>query len=121
MKYTRKDKTMAKIINLEYKDEKFTLEYNRNSVKTLVDKYNCKLDSESTVDIILHLPEMFSCAFIKHHPRIKLTKINEIFDTIQDKTGLAVKLIEMINESINTLIEDGETKEGNAVWTANWD
>ncbi len=116
----RKVKPMAKTISIEYKGEKYTLEYNRNSVKMLIDKYGVNFDSESTLDTVVHLPEFFSCAFAMHHPRMRITEINEILATVSNKTDLLGKLIEMIVETVNALLEDGEEKEGNAVWTANW-
>lgn len=97
-------------INLTYDNTVYTLEYSRQSVKTM-ESQGFVLD-EVTTKPATRIPELFSGAFIKNHRGMKRNKIDAIFDDLDDKSGLMNALIEMYAETLGDLM-DGE---GNATW-----
>ena len=100
-------------ITMTYKKTEYTLEYNRQSVKTM-ESQGFVLD-EVTSKPATMIPLLFSGAFIKNHRGMKRSLIDEIFDEIADKTGLMQALMEMYAETLSTLTDD--TGEGNVTWT----
>lgn len=109
---------MAKVLTFNFEGKEFTLEYTRNSVATM-ERQGFNLNDIETKPMIT-LPKLFAGAFLAHHSGIKQEKINNIFDHITNKAELTVKLAEMYNDPIATLVDDPEEKEGNISWGANW-
>lgn len=109
---------MAKVLTFNFEGKEFTLEYTRNSVATMERQGFNLNDIESKP--MTTLPKLFAGAFLAHHSGIKQEKINNIFDHITNKAELTVKLAEMYNDPIATLVDDPEEKEGNISWGANW-
>ena len=94
---------MGKQINCEYKNKEYTLEYTRESVKQM------EREGFKAEDILnkpmLTLPKLFAGAFKAHHK----------FDTKQ-KT-----IDEMYAEPMETLMDDDNIDEGNAIaWDASF-
>ncbi len=100
-------------ITMTYKKTEYTLEYNRQSVKTM-ESQGFVLD-EVTSKPATMIPLLFSGAFIKNHRGMKRSLIDELFDEIADKTGLMQALMEMYAETLSTLVED-KADEGNVSW-----
>lgn len=109
---------MAKVLTFNFEGKEYTLEYTRNSVATMERQGFNLNDIESKP--MTTLPKLFAGAFLAHHSGIKQEKINNIFDHITNKAELTVKLAEMYNDPIATLVDDPEEKEGNISWGANW-
>ena len=101
-------------INLTYDKKEYTLEYNRQSVRTM-ESQGFVLDELSSKPVTM-IPMLFNGAFIKNHRGIKRTIMDEIFDNIGDKTALMQALIELYAETLSSLTEDREDTEGNATW-----
>lgn len=99
-------------INLTYNKTEYTLEYNRQSVKTL-EGQGFRLDDIASMPMTM-IPLLFQGAFYKNHRGIKRNLIDEIYDAIGDKTALMQALMEMYAETLSTLTDD--TGEGNATW-----
>lgn len=100
-------------INLTYNKTEYTLEYSRQSVKTM-EGQGFVLD-ELTSKPMTMIPMLFSGAFIKNHRGMKRSLIDEIFEGIADKTGLMEALMEMYAETLGSLTES-TTDEGNVSW-----
>ena len=100
-------------ISMTYGKTEYTLEYNRQSVKTM-EAQGFVLD-ELTSKPMTMIPMLFSGAFIKNHRGLKRALIDEIFDNINDKNGLMEALMEMYAETLSSLTDDSES-EGNATW-----
>jgi hypothetical protein len=102
-------------INLTYKGEQYTLEYNRMSIKMLEKagfEYDKFLDQPVT-----NIELAFTGAFVKNHPKIKQTVVDEIFDSCPNKNELVATISKMINECYESLLaEPDEKSEGNASW-----
>ena len=111
---------MGKQINFEYKNKEYTLEFTRESVK--------QMEREGFVagDIVnkpmLTLPKLFAGAFKAHHRYdTKQKLIDEIFELFKNKQALVEKLAEMYAEPMETLMNDENIDEGNAIaWDANF-
>ena len=103
---------MSKIV-LNHEKKEYVLEYSRQSVKTM-EAQGFVLD-EITSKPMTMIPMLFSGAFIKNCKGVKRAVIDEIFDSIGDKTALMQGLMEMYAETLSTLTE--ENVEGNVTWT----
>ena len=100
-------------ISMTYDKTEYTLEYSRQSVKTM-EAQGFVLD-ELTSKPMTMIPQLFAGAFIKNHRGMKRSLIDEIFDNINDKNGLMEALMEMYVETFNALT-DSTDNEGNATW-----
>ena len=103
---------MSKIV-LTHENKEYELEFNRQSVK-MMESQGFVLD-ELTSKPMTMIPLLFSGAFIKNCKGTKRAVIDEIFDGINDKTGLMQALMEMYAETLSTLTDDHG--EGNVSWT----
>ena len=111
---------MAKQLNFEYKDKEYTLEYTRESVKQM-EREGFK--GEDVVNKpMLTLPRLFAGAFKAHHKfDTKQKVIDEIFELFTNKQALVEKLAEMYMEPMETLLDDDNIDQGNAIkWEANF-
>ena len=102
-------------ITLTYEKNEYVLEFNRQSVKTM-EAQGFVLDEIATKPGTM-IPALFAGAFMKNNRGIKRSLIDDIFDNVVDKSGLVQALVEMYAETLSTLMEDAEEKEGNATWT----
>lgn len=100
-------------ITITFDKTEYTLEYNRQSVKTM-EAQGFVLD-ELTSKPMTMIPMLFSGAFIKNHRGLKRALIDDIFDNINDKSCLMEALMEMYAETLSSLTDNAET-EGNATW-----
>ena len=100
-------------ISLNYKDNDYTLEYNRQSVR-MMESQGFVLEQIATKPVTM-IPMMFQGAFIKNHRGLKRALIDEIYDEVADKSGLLNALMEMYAETLSTLTDEKEV-EGNAIW-----
>lgn len=100
-------------INLTYGKTEYTLEYNRQSVKTM-EAQGFVLD-ELTKKPATMMPMLFTGAFIKNHRGTKRAVMDEIYDGISDKSALMEVLMEMYVETLSSLM-DNSADEGNVTW-----
>lgn len=102
-------------INLTYKGIPYTLEYDRMSLMTIeANGFNI---NEFTAKPLNSIEMAFAGAFIKNHRKTKQSLISEIYDKCSKKDELIQALIQMIQETYETLFEDAEPDdEGNAEW-----
>lgn len=108
---------MAKQLSFNYDGKDYTLEFTRNSVKTM-ERNGFVADNIDTMPMTV-LPELFAGAFLAHHRFEKRNVIDEIYEGLENKPALIEKLSEMYNDTISTLLS--EPDEGkNVKWTANW-
>ena len=101
-------------INLTYKGDKFTLEYNRMAVK-LLENAGFVLD-EFLTKPMNNIELAFSGAFLKNHKNTPQTTIDAIFNSCKDKSKLMITLQHMIQETYDSLLEEPEGDEGNVSW-----
>ena len=99
-------------ITMTYNKTEYTLEYNRQSVKTL-EGQGFRLDEVANMPMTM-IPLLFHGAFYKNHKGIKRNLIDEISEGIGDKAGLIQALAEMYAETLSTLTDDAG--EGNVSW-----
>ena len=100
-------------ITITFDKTEYILEYNRQSVKTM-EAQGFVLD-ELTSKPMTMIPMLFAGAFIKNHRGLKRAVIDDIFDHINDKTGLMEALMELYAETLSSLTNNAEA-EGNATW-----
>ena len=103
-------------INLTYKGESYTLEYNRMAVK-LLEASGFVLE-EFLEKPMSNIELAFSGAFVKNHRKLSQTIIDEIYAKTKDKKTLIVYLQNMITECYDSLLAEPDEgdDEGNATW-----
>ena len=97
---------MNKKIEFSYKDEDYTLEYDRNSVRVMeangLEINAIKSKPASMIEIL------WQGAFLKNHKKIKAEKVMEIYNNMSNKSDLNAALSEMIYETYESLLGDSE-------------
>lgn len=91
-------------IELDFEGQHYTLEYDRDGIKML-EARGFKVD-EFLKKPMTNVELVFQGAFLKNHPNIKLTTIEEIFKGCPDKAGLVNILNKMIDDSYTSLLEE---------------
>ena len=111
---------MAKQIIFEHKNKEYTLEFTRESVKQM--EREGFVASDVVDKPMLTLPKLFAGAFKAHHRfDTKQKQIDEIFELFKNKQALVEKLAEMYAEPMETLMDDDNIDEGNAIaWDASF-
>lgn len=104
---------MAKQLTFEYKGTEYVLEYTRDTVKQM--ERGGFVAEDFTKKPMTVLPQLFAGAFLAHHSNVKRDKIDKIYALMKDKKALVDALSEMYNDTLDTLLE-----EGNVEWTPNW-
>jgi hypothetical protein len=108
----------AKNIVLTYEDKKYTLEFNRKTIRAMERQgfVASKLE-DMPMSMIMHL---FSGAFMMHHRNITESEVDKIYESIRNKEDFLAKLSEMYSDPIVALMDEPEEDEGNAEWEASW-
>jgi hypothetical protein len=111
---------MAKQLNFEYKNKEYTLKFTRESVKQM--EREGFLASDIIEKPMNTLPKLFAGAFKANHKYdVKQKQIDEIFELFTNKQALIEKLAEMYAEPMETLMDNENIDEGNAIaWEANF-
>lgn len=109
---------MAKTITFNFEGTEYTLEFTRASVATL-ERQGFNINDIADKPLTT-LPALFAGAFIAHHRFVKREVIDRIFEKITNKKDLVMKLAEMYNETIESLVDEPEESEGNLDWVASW-
>lgn len=109
---------MAKTINFNFEGEAYTLEFTRASVVAL-EKQGFNIEEVSTKPLTT-LPTLFSGAFLAHHRFVKRDVIDRIYEKMPNKMDLIMRLAEMYNEPIESLVDEPKESEGNVTWGASW-
>ena len=107
---------MAKKIVIEHEDIKYTLEFTRNSIRTM-EAQGFRIDELSARPMTL-LPQLFKGAFLANHRFLNQRVIDEIFDKTTHKDELFEALGEMYGDVLAAMMgTDEEANQGNANWT----
>lgn len=106
---------MSTKINISYENRTYTLEYTRESVRTM--ESMGFIADELFTKPALRIPELFYGAFAAHHRGIKRKEVDRMFEGIQNRSDLIQKLVEMYRETLSSLVEENENSAGNVTWT----
>lgn len=111
---------MAKHITFTFTDgNKYTLEFNREAVQALESRgFNLTKLAEAPAN---NIPRLFAGALRMHHPRLKPAMVDKMLEYIGDKEKLLPRLIEMYNETVDSVMDDPEDESKKVTWEANWD
>ena len=102
-------------ITLTHNDKEYTLEYSRQSVKTM-EQQGFVLDEISSKPMTM-IPMMFQGAFIKNHKGIKRSLMDEIYKDIHNRSELMEALMEMYADTLSSLMDDSTEDSGNVTWS----
>lgn len=101
-------------ISFVYEGSTFTLEYNRETIELLERHFGVNIAKMLDGNIeITALPVMFLCALKMHHPKIKQSTVNKLYDLMDNKMDLYLALLELISNGINETFASSD--EGNAI------
>lgn len=98
-------------IEFENGGEQYTLEFDRRSVEVAERTYGMSLP-DLLNGKMSYMPQLFQAAFLKHHPKIKPSKVNELFVAMVDKDELYQALTAMYAETVSTLLDEPEEGKG---------
>lgn len=103
---------MTSKIKFVYNEKPYVLEFTRNSVKEMERR---GFDAAKVLEKpMLLLPDLFSGAFIAHHPLARKKLIDEIYNAFDDKVGLLNALCEMYSLVLEDFVAELE-KSGNGL------
>jgi len=97
---------MATQIKITYNKKEYTLEFTRGSVG-VIERRGFVADEVESKPVTM-IPILYSGAFQCHHPSVKQTLIDEIYDSLGNKAGFISALAEMYGETLESLVSDGE-------------
>lgn len=103
---------MAKQIEINYKGNDYTLEFNRAVVRRM-EENGFVVDTDKPATMIT---ELFKGAFQMHHRRIDPKLVEEIWDAQKKKDELLSVLISMYAEPIAALMDEDEDEDENPTW-----
>lgn len=100
-------------ITFESNGSTYILEFDRDSAQRAERSLGISMaDLQSGKTYLVH--DLFMAAFIKHHPHIKGTVVDQFFENIENKTELYSALVRMYAEAAGSLLDDPED-EGKAI------
>ena len=108
----------AKQLVLTHKGKRYTLEYNRNSIRQM-ERQGFKINDSEGMPMST-VTALFNGAFLMHHRNIDPNTLDALYDTVPNKESFIQKLSEMYSESMLALVSDPEDNEGNTTWEASW-
>lgn len=102
------------MIKITYEKNTYELEFNRKTVRMMEGQgFNIDALTEQPATMI---PMLFYGAFSKNHTGIKRNLVDEIYNSLPNKSGLIQALAEMYADTVSSLIEGNPSDEGNASW-----
>lgn len=104
---------MKKKVTLVYKDNTYTLGFDRDSVRK-TEQMGFDVYRANNMPATM-LPILFKGAFLKYHKRVTNKLIDEIFDAVSDMDGLIDVLTDMYLDALNSMLDDDDTK--NVKWS----
>jgi len=108
----------AKQIFLNHEGKRYTLEYNRNSIRQM-ERQGFKINESDGMPMST-VTSLFAGAFIMHHRNVDPRTLDAIYDSIPKKEEFLEKLSEMYSDPMLALVSEPEEDEGNATWEASW-
>lgn len=107
---------MSKTLAFEYNGKPYVLEFNRATVK-MMEKRGFNI-AECITKPMNNIPKLVEGSFMMHHPDVQGEKVEEIFDHIENKSEFFNALVEMYNDTVESLL--GDPAEGKTSWTRSW-
>ena len=109
---------MPKQISFTFENNKYTLEYNRESVRE-TENSGFRI-SEADDKPLTTVMTLIEGAFLKHHATLSTDEIYRIYSHLPNKSKLIGALTEMYTDTIRTLQGEPTEDEGKAEWEMNW-
>ena len=105
-------------ITFDYEGAEYTLEFDRETISAAETAYGITLNSIREAKVST-FPGLFRAAFMKHHPRVSPSLIDEMYERMPDKSGLFVELVGMYADAVNSILaEPAKGKAINWAWRA---
>ena len=108
----------AKQIFLTHEGKRYTLEYNRNSIRQM-ERQGFKINDSEGMPMST-VTALFNGAFLMHHRHLDPNTLDALYDTVPNKEQFLAKLSEMYSEPMLALMGEPEDNEGNTTWEASW-
>lgn len=109
---------MSKQISFTFENNKYTLEYDRKSVRETENSgFHIYEADDKPLSTMMTLIEG---AFLKHHATLSTDEIYRIYSHLSNKSKLIGALTDMYTDTIRTLRCEPTEDEGKAEWEMNW-
>ena len=111
---------MSKTITLKYEGKTYNLAYTRESV-VMMEQTGFVAD-DLFVKPATMIPMLFYGAFRVNHKGMKRRDVDEIYNSIENRSDLIAALVDMYRETVTSLVANDDVEEGaegNATWTVN--
>lgn len=103
-------------IKFKYEGTEYIMEFDRETVAQTEKMFDISI-ADVRDGKISAFEGLFYGAFLKHHPNIKQTTVDNFMKLMPDKQGIFRNLAMMFGNCVNTLLD--EPDEGNAIsWQA---
>lgn len=109
---------MSKQISFTFENNKYTLEYDRESVRE-TENSGFRI-SEADDKPLTTVMTLIEGAFLKHHATLSTDEIYRIYSHLPNKSKLIGVLTEMYTDTFRTLQGEPTEDEGKAEWEMNW-
>lgn len=104
-----------RFVQFEYNGCVYTMEFNRRSVEVAEQRFGISI-TELQSGKMAYLPGLFQCSLLMHHPHMKQSTVDMLFNRMENKLDLMMCLMELYANAINSMFEEPE--EGKAIsWT----
>lgn len=108
----------AKQLFLTHEGKRYTLEFNRDSIRRM-ERQGFRIDESEGMPMTT-VTSLFNGAFIMHHRNIDPKTLDALYDTIPNKEAFVEKLSEMYSDPMLALMSEPEENVGNTTWEASW-
>ena len=103
-------------VRLDYDGETYTLCYTRETVRQMESSGFNIQDYVNGTRPGTQNYMLFEGAFRAKHAKIKRKRVSEIYDHIDDKSGLNLVLAEMYGETLSSMLDGAEDDGKKATW-----
>lgn len=105
-----------KTIKIEKDGKEYSLAFTRKTVTEMA-RNGFRIDDVADPSrMVIGVPQLFAGAFLRFHRGIKQELVDEIWDSVSNKSGLINKLVEMYAEPINALLDEPQDEAKNGSW-----
>ena len=101
-------------ITFDYEGTTYTLEFNRETAVIAETRFDIRPYGSGDIEVKLtQAPDLFYCALLMHHPNIKRSVADGIFEIIDNKVELVAALTENLLETVVAIVDS--PSEGKAI------
>ena len=108
---------MSAKIEFDYQGTHYILGYSRNTIRQM--EAGGFIYDELGLKPAIRIPQLWEGAFLMHHKKVKKELVNEIYKLMNNRDKLIPTLMDMYQETLNSLI-DGDEEEVDETKKIDW-